>query len=302
MIKNSVFLFILSFLFITSCNLDGVKTSDDLAENDELINDSLDDLNRLGIDTMGLELIPTKLFEDSIQGKPNDKVYQGSNGLRVEWYRKTNGAEIALNDVVMVNFKARVASGEQFDSNDEIGEPVPLKTNIGMMVKGLEEGLLKMRVGDKGRIMIPSDLAYGEKGNSTKVPPGANLIFEIEIVSKIEPIVLEEGVKVYRWKGNGEGAKIEKNQLITFDYFAYTTGENARLYDNSYKNSEPFSFRLENDNVIDGLHQGMSVLHVNENAFIEIPYSLAYGKKGLLDLVPKKTDVVYDVRIGRVDK
>ena len=179
----------------------------------------------------------------------------------------------------MVNYKARVASGEQYDSNDEVGEPVPLKTNIGMMVKGLEAGLLKMNIGDKGRILIPANLGYGENGYSTIVPPDADLIIEIEIVRRIEPIVLDEGVKVYTWKKVKNGAQIEKNQLITFDYFAYTKGEKGKMYDNSYKKSEPFSFRLENDNVIDGLHQGMCVLNQGENAFIEIPASLAYGSK-----------------------
>jgi FKBP-type peptidyl-prolyl cis-trans isomerase len=65
-------------------------------------------------------------------------------------------------------------------------------------------------------------------------------------------------------------------------------GPKGKLYDNSFKDSQPFSFVLENDNVVDGLHQGMKVIHTEEHAFIEIPYSLAYGAKGMVDLVPKK--------------
>ncbi len=201
----------------------------------------------------------------------------------------------------MVNYKARVAGGDQYDSNDEIGEPVPLKTNVGMMVKGWEEGLLEMNVGDVGRIMIPAALGYAEYGVPELVPADADLIVNIEIVSRIEPIVLDEGVKVYTWKKNKNGAYPTKNQLITFDYFAYTTGENAKLYDNSFKNREPFSFKLENDNVVDGLHQGFSAIRAEENAFIEIPYKLAYGRKGLVDLVPKNTNIVYDVRVIRFE-
>ena len=259
----------------------------------ELI-DTTDDINLLA------EIDPA-LLDDSIQGLANEMVFQREDGLRIEWTIKKTDQPIQLNDVVMVNYKARVASGEQYDSNDEVGEPVPLKTNIGMMVKGLEAGLLKMNIGDKGRILIPANLGYGENGYSTIVPPDADLIIEIEIVRRIEPIVLDEGVKVYTWKKVKNGAQIEKNQLITFDYFAYTKGEKGKMYDNSYKKSEPFSFRLENDNVIDGLHQWMRVLNQGENAFIEIPASLAYGSKGLVDLVPKNTDIVYDVRISHVD-
>src|SRR5688500_11625732 len=117
-----------------------------------------------------------------------------------------------------------------------------------------------MNVGDKGRIMIPNALAYGEDGYLDKVPPQADIIVEIEIVKRIEPIVLDEGVKVYKWKSVKEGKTPVKNQLITFDYFAYTMGKEGRMYDNSYQNAVPFSFKFENAGVIDGLHQGMSVM------------------------------------------
>jgi FKBP-type peptidyl-prolyl cis-trans isomerase len=295
MIGKTPYIIALVVLSLTSCDLDGVKSisGEDAPLTTELI-DTTDDINLLA------EIDPA-LLDDSIQGLANEMVFQREDGLRIEWTIKKTDQPIQLNDVVMVNYKARVASGEQYDSNDEVGEPVPLKTNIGMMVKGLEAGLLKMNIGDKGRILIPANLGYGENGYSTIVPPDADLIIEIEIVRRIEPIVLDEGVKVYTWKKVKNGAQIEKNQLITFDYFAYTKGEKGKMYDNSYKKSEPFSFRLENDNVIDGLHQGMRVLNQGENAFIEIPASLAYGSKGLVDLVPKNTDIVYDVRISHVD-
>lgn len=297
MIKKGFLSTVLVSFALLSCNLDGVKTVD----TDENVNDP-NLLSDTAINEIDVINENSTLLADTINGKPNNMVYQGQNGLRIEWTEKDTSRPIKLNDLVMVNYKARVASGEQYDSNEEIGEPVPIKSNIGMLVKGFEEGLLLMHVGDKGRILIPSALGYGENGYSTIVPPKANLVIDIEIIRRVEPIVLEEGVKVYIWKKNKNGVKIEKNELITFDYFAYTKGAEGHLYDNSYKNNEPFSFRLENDNVIDGLHQGMGVLKNNENAFIEIPAKLAYGSKGLVDLVPKNTDVVYDVRITDVTK
>lgn len=297
MISKTTFFLAAFTLLLVGCDLGGVKGGND---DDASLTGDLIDTNR--IDSTLTEEIDLNLLDDSIHGIANEMVYQAENGLRIEWTTKNTDLPINLNDVIMVNYKARVASGEQYDSNDEVGEPVPLKTNIGMMVKGLEMGLLKMNIGDKGRILIPAALGYGENGYSTIVPPDADLIFDIEIVRRIEPIVLEEGVKVYTWKKVKNSVPITKNQLITFDYFAYTKGDKGKMYDNSYKKSEPFSFHLENDNVIDGLHQGMGVLHQGENAFIEIPSKLAYGSKGLVDLVPKNTDIVYDVRVSRVDK
>ena len=240
------------------------------------------------------------MLEDTVNGTANEMVYQREDGLRLEWEIKKDENPIELNDVVMVNYTARVAAGEVYDSNKELGEPMPLKTNIGMLIKGWEEGLLMMHVGDKGRIMIPAALAYGDDGYKTIIPPRADIIVDIEIVSKIDPILLEDGVKVYKWKTVNKGEKPKKNQVITFDYFAYCTGKNAGMYDNSYQNEAPFSFKFENAGVVDGLHIGMSVMKAGENAFIEIPSKVAYGSKGLIDHVPANTDIVYDVRVASI--
>jgi peptidylprolyl isomerase len=270
----------------SSCDFKGVE--DDVVSNDSIVANT------------GQEEPDGMLLQDTINGQPNEMVYNRADGLRIEWTKKNPGNPVQLNDVLMVNYKARVAAGEEYDSNTEIGEPVPIKTNVGMLIQGWEEGLLLMNVGDKGRIMIPNALAYGEDGYLDKVPPQADIIVEIEIVSRIEPIVLEEGVKVYKWKTAKGGKAPEKNQLITFDYFAYTMGKEGHMYDNSYQNAIPFSFKFENAGVVDGLHQGMSVMKEGESAFIEIPYELAYGKKGLIDHVPANTDIVYDVRISSI--
>lgn len=295
--------FVIPLLFLmTACNLDGVKSSNDDSNEEIQLVDSLPTLNLEKKDTIERQGDqPFSLLKDSLGGQQNDMVYNGDNGLRVEWYSKRKTNKIELNDVVLVNYSSRIATGKVFDSNKEIGKPIPLKTNIGMMMKGLEQGLLQMHVGDNGRIMIPSALAYGEQGNGNVVPPNADIIVEIEVIKKIKPIVLEEGVKVYKWQTNPSGQTPIKNERISFDYFAYTVGEKGKRYDNSYKNSEPFTFKFENDNVIDGLHQGMSVMKNKENAFIEIPAHLAYGKAGLVDLVPKNTAIVYDVRIVGID-
>ena len=277
---------------LNSCTLEGVENPDEV--------DS-DIISNQGIDTAATEEENKVLMlADTVDGEPNAMVYQRADGLRVEWDIKKDDKQVQLNDVVMVNYTARVAAGEVYDSNKELGRAVPLKSNVGMMIPGWEEGLLQMHEGDKGRIMIPSAQAYGEDGYLTIVPPDADIIVDIEIVSIVQPILLEDGVKVYKWATNPEGNLAKKNQLITFDYFAYKKGKNAGMYDNSYQNEAPFSFKFKNASVVDGLHIGMSVIKTGESAFIEIPSKVAYGSKGLLDLVPSNTDIVYDVRIESI--
>jgi len=292
------FLFIGIVMAMVSCDLGGVQGNND-SQEDIAFNDSTAISLENNIDSTVSDE-PYALLKDTILGEPNNMVFQREDGLRVEWTIKKDDP-IQLNEVVLVNYSARIAGGDEYDSNSELGEPVPLKTNIGMMVEGWEDGLLEMNIGDKGRIMIPTALAYSDYGYDKIVPPGADIIVEIEIVERVKPIELEEGVKVYTWKKNEHGVTPTKNQLITFDYIAFTKGKDGHMYDNSFQNQAPFSFSFENDNVVDGLHQGMSVLKQEENAFIEIPAKLAYGSSGLVDMVPKNTDIVYDVRVLSID-
>ena len=283
-------------LGIQSCTLEGV--------NNEHSSDS--DSSSTTLDTAGVlqeenPLDETAILPDTLNGNENEMVWQNEEGLRVEWWEKGT-KKININDVVLVNYEARVAGGEVYDSNDDYGQPVPIKSNIGMLIPGWEAGLLQMFEGDHGRIMIPNKLAYGEDGYGKFVPPHADIVVDIEIIKIIEPVELDEGVKVYVWKKSDSEILAKKGERITFDYFAYTTGKKAKMYDNSYKNGEPFTMIFENDNVVEGLHQGMQVLHPGDNAFIEIPSNLGYGKTGLQDLVPKNTDIVYDVRILEIKK
>lgn len=277
-------------LCILSCNMNAVEVDDENSLDSGIVEAAIDTLKN----DNGIGLKP-----DSINGQLNEMVFQREDGLRLEWEIKKDDP-ISKSDVVMVNYTARVAAGEVYDSNKELGKPVPLMPGIGMMLPGWEQGLLMMSVGDKGRIMIPNALAYGEDGYMTIVPPDADIIVDIEIVERLKPISLEDGVKVYKYQTVVGGAKPEKNQLITFDYFAYQKGKEPGMYDNSYQHENPFSFKFKNDNVVDGLHIGMSVMKPGENAFITIPNKVAYGSKGMLDLVPPKADIVYDVRVANI--
>ena len=294
--KINTFFIAVAIITLSSCSLDGVENNNK---------------NNLGLDSSFIKnnLIPEsendnttpKLKTDTLNtGEANNMVWNGDGGLRIEWDKKGTGSKIQLHDVVMVNYDARVARGDVYDSNSEIGQPVALKTGIGQLIEGWEKGLLQMSSGDVGRMMIPSKMGYGEEGLLGVVPQNADIIVEIEITSIIQPIELKEGVKVYKYQYVAEGIYPQKNQTITFDYFTFKTGSNPGLYDNSYEKGVPFSFKFENDNVVDGLHIGFSLIRANEKAFIYIPSKLAYGSKGLVDIVPPNTDIVFDVRVESI--
>jgi len=108
-----------------------------------------------------------------------------SSGLRYKITDKGNGNSAVVGKNVKVHYKGQLIDGTVFDSSFKRNEPIEFTLGIGQVIKGWDEGLVLMSEGDKARFIIPSDLAYGEAGAGGVIPPNANLIFDVELVSVI---------------------------------------------------------------------------------------------------------------------
>jgi len=88
-------------------------------------------------------------------------------------------------DTLHMHYTGKLESGEEFDSSIPRGEPFTFTLGAGQVIKGWDQGLLNMCEGEKRKLSIPSDLGYGDRGAPPKIPGGATLIFEVELM-KIE--------------------------------------------------------------------------------------------------------------------
>lgn len=102
------------------------------------------------------------------------------DGLQYEVMKVGTGAVPTDTSSVKVNYKGMLISGAEFDNSYKRGEPVDLDVN--QVIKGWTEVLKLMHEGAKWKIYVPSDLAYGDRGAGETIPPGATLIFEIELL------------------------------------------------------------------------------------------------------------------------
>lgn len=92
------------------------------------------------------------------------------------------GAQLKAGDTAIVNYTGLFTSGAKFDSSLDRNEPFSFPLGAGKVIKGWDEGFQKLRVGDRAMLIIPPSLGYGGRGAGGVIPPGATLIFIIEVV------------------------------------------------------------------------------------------------------------------------
>jgi FKBP-type peptidyl-prolyl cis-trans isomerase len=105
-----------------------------------------------------------------------------ASGLTYVVTKRGDGRKPLKGETVTVHYTGTLTNGTKFDSSHDRGEPISFPLGAGRVIKGWDEGIAKLGVGDHAVLVIPPELGYGERGAGGVIPPNATLVFVVELV------------------------------------------------------------------------------------------------------------------------
>ncbi|HEY9691214.1 MAG TPA: FKBP-type peptidyl-prolyl cis-trans isomerase [Oculatellaceae cyanobacterium] len=111
-----------------------------------------------------------------------DNVVTTDSGLKYVQLKEGNGATPKTGQTVVVHYTGTLENGEKFDSSRDRNQPFSFKLGVGQVIKGWDEGLSTMKVGERRKLIIPPELGYGARGAGGVIPPNATLNFDVELL------------------------------------------------------------------------------------------------------------------------
>jgi len=236
------------------------------------------------------------------------------------------GRAAKFGDLVSVHFRAWVIKdstniykdwskdstrqASTIGSSIDFGQPVKFKLGDSAFIKGVDEGIVGMKVGGTRTTIIPSNKAYGEMGFGP-VPPNSSLKVVINLVDVKDIVVAKSwdidstkivtsnsGLK-YVILQSGMGEKADSADLVTVHYTGFLS--DGKIFDSSVERDEPFKFRLKLQPVIPGWEEGVKLLGKGGKAKLIIPPALGYGAMPVGSIPPNST-LIFDVEVLNVEK
>merc|ERR1712117_116117 len=134
------------------------------------------------------------------------------SGLKVEYISKPDTCDrVARNgDMLSMHYTGTLEDGKKFDSSYDRSEPFKFQIGVGQVIKGWEEGVLGMCVGEKRRLIVPPELGYGDQGAGDIIPGGATLFFDVALSRDEIASYLKQQVETMQNAGGEQGEEARK--------------------------------------------------------------------------------------------
>ncbi|HYO77930.1 MAG TPA: FKBP-type peptidyl-prolyl cis-trans isomerase [Thermoanaerobaculia bacterium] len=123
---------------------------------------------------------PTGAAMDTFKMPTN--LQKTASGLQYSIDRPGTGAQPQAGQMVSVHYTGWLTDGTPFDSSRDSNAPIQFPLGVGRVIRGWDEAIATMKVGEKRTLVIPPDLGYGESGFAGAIPPNATLVFAVELV------------------------------------------------------------------------------------------------------------------------
>jgi len=235
-----------------------------------------------------------------------------ASGLKVIFSERGEGEQAVAGNVVKVHYVGKLEDGTEFDNSVKRGEPIAFPLGQGQVIKGWDEGIAMMRVGDKATLIIPPSIGYGERDMGT-IPANSTLYFDVELVEVVEvkqpvPFDIEgkkvestpSGLKYVMVVENPDGEQAYANMTAEVEYTLYL--EDGTMVDSSIPRGTPLKFTLGAGQVIAGWDEGIRLMQVGEKMRLVVPAKLGYGDRGAGGVIPPGATLIFDVELISVTR
>jgi len=240
-------------------------------------------------------------------GASEDDVITTGSGLQYILLEEGDGRLPESGEIVRVHYTGRLTDGEVFDSSVERGAPFTFPLGQGRVIRGWDEGIALLREGSSARLIIPSELGYGE-GGSGSIPPNATLVFDVELleilpgapespieVSESEYTVTDSGLKYFDIE-TGIGPTAGEAQVVFVHFSAWL--EDGTDLGSTLEGGQPIPYTMGSGELFPGFDEGLSTMQSGGSRQMVFPPELAYGEAGTAGgQIPPNATLIFEVQV-----